>query len=104
MAFLAAKKSDSFHTDEDRFFDYPMLVATKTGPAEVYIQDVETYTAKVGLLERHTLKIAVLRRFPPDGPMPAYDVLYLVEKICIAPSDCDVDWDRMHCATMINLK
>ncbi len=92
MRFLAAKGTDAFKQDEDKFFDYPMQAVVDGKQDTLYINDVvREYDDK-----QHKLTVIAIHR-------GLEDTIFTITKTCVAPPDCIIDWDTVHCATSIEV-
>lgn len=90
--FLAAKETEDFKRDSDKYEDYPVQFTNNEGELETgFIQDAQENVD--GSL--HELEVVVLRK---NGSA------FRFVKKCKKPADCpSIDWDTVHCAYSIRL-
>lgn len=95
MKFIKAKSKASWPIDEHTMYDHPIEVSNPvTNDIDtMYIQDVERLVNK----DNHLLQVSVLH---VDEQQRAR--LYVISKRCVAPPDCEIDWDTVQCATSIS--
>ena len=91
--YLQAKVSEEFREDQDKIRDYPMFVQVGETPTQVFIQDAHTreFVDSDGL-DTHELTVLLWRE---EGD----DKLFKIIKTCKAPKGCQVQWDKIECAT-----
>jgi len=90
---LSDKEAPEFKSKSNKFFDYPIQFQ---GPDNIirdgYLQDARiTYDDPTFKME---LVVLV-------GQMGGRGQLYAITKTCIAPPDCDINWDTLHCAQTV---
>lgn len=89
--FLEIKKTEEYQLDEDKFEDFPVQFKNEFGELETgFIQDAEQSTSSEGLV--HNLEVVLLCKRRTG------DRIVSIKKTCIAPPDCALDWDAVHCA------
>ena len=88
MGFLAAKGTEEFKNDKDKFNDFPIDLVVGGKQQTGYIQDVERKFSK----NKHSVKVVVL----------IAGSILVVEKSCVAPEGCEIDWDTVQCTTEIS--
>lgn len=89
MEFLQLKGTDAFKADKDKFFNHPLDMIIDGVMAKGFIQDVSrTYTAN-----QHVLEVVVLHKESSR--------IFIITKTCVAPPDCEINWDTVQCATNV---
>lgn len=90
-SFLKAKDTEEYKSNNDKFFDHQMELMVEGKQKILYIQDItRSFNSRT-----HTMEIVLLDK--------DYGNIYVVTKTCIAPPDCEINWDTLHCATTISL-
>ena len=88
MNFIEAKQTLQYLTDEYKFEDYPIHLIVNGENQVGYIQDViREHSDNV-----HTLTVIVTLK----------SKFIEIVKTCIAPPECKIDWDIVHCTTEIS--